>query len=65
MFAVSPMAWNGMNETRHATGIVITGIAALGTCQRKRRITRTTVTITSIRVVRRLSIERRMRSDRS
>ena len=65
MLAVIPSSRKGMKEMRTATGMVITGMRALGMCQRKRKTTRATVMITSIRVDFRLSMERRIRSERS
>ena len=46
-------------------GMVIIGMRALGMCQRKRKTTSATVRITSMRVDFRLSMERRIRSERS
>ena len=48
-----------------AIGIVRTGMIALGMCHRKIRITSETMTSSSISVCFRLSIERRINSDRS
>ena len=50
MLAVIPMSRKGMKEMRMATGMVISGMRALGMCQRKSRITRATVTSTSMSV---------------
>ena len=65
MFAVIPRCRNGMNEMRTATGIVMTGMSALGTCQRNSRMTKTTVRMTSTSVYLRLSMARSISSERS
>ena len=54
-----------MKDRSTATGMVTSGMTALGRCQRKSRITSETVTSTSTRVDWRVSIERWMSSDRS
>ena len=48
MLAVMPIIRKGMKESRTATGMVITGMMALGMCQRKRKTTSATVTMTSM-----------------
>ncbi len=50
MLAVTPMAWKGMKASSTATGMVTSGMMALGRCQRKSRITSETVTSTSTSV---------------
>ena len=65
MFDVSPMAFIGMKLMMTATGMVIIGITALGTCQRNTRITSETTISSSMSVCFRLSIERRISSLRS
>jgi len=65
MLMLTPARDSGMNASKMATGIVTTGMTALGKCQRKTKMIRTTVTITSMTVIRALEIERRMRSERS
>jgi hypothetical protein len=65
MLAVMPTMRNGMKATSTTTGMVIMGISALGMSERNSRMTRATVTITSSRVHFRLSMARRMRSERS
>ncbi len=65
MFAVMPSIRNGMNEMSTATGMVMMGMSALGTCQRKSRTMKTTVRMTSMSVSVTLSMARRMRSERS
>ena len=65
MFAVMPSIRNGMNETSTATGMVMTGMSALGTCHRNSRTMKTTVRMTSTSVSVTLSMARRMRSERS
>ena len=65
MLAVMPSIRNGMNDTSTATGIVMTGISALGTCQRNSSTMKTTVRMTSISVSVTLSIARRISSERS
>ena len=65
MFEVSPICFMGMKEMRMAIGMVMIGMAALGMCQRKMRITKATMASSSISVRLRLSMERRMRSERS
>ena len=65
MLAVIPIIRKGMKERRMTTGMVMSGMRALGTCQRKRSTTRDTVTSTSTTVDFRLSMERRIRSERS
>ena len=65
MFEVRPISRIGIKAMMMATGIVITGIIALGGCQRKMRITSETITISSIRVLFKFSMERRIRSERS
>ena len=54
-----------MNANRTAMGMVNVGIKALEGCQRNRKTTRTTVTMTSINVDRRLSMARWIKSERS
>ena len=65
MFAVTPISRIGMNEITIAMGIVRTGMMALGMCQRKIRMTTETMTSSSMSVCFRLSIERRISSERS
>ena len=55
----------GMKEITMAMGIVKIGIIALGKCQRKIRMTIETMIISSISVCFRLSMERRISSERS
>ena len=50
MFADTPNARNGMNEINTATGIVTTGIIALGMCHRNSMMTTTTVIMISTSV---------------
>ena len=54
-----------MNEMMTATGMVMIGMMALGTCQRKIRMTIATMISSSISVCFRLSMERRISSERS
>ena len=65
MLAVMPRARKGTNEMRTETGMVMTGMSALGRCQRKRMMMRTTVTMTPMRVEVSVSMERWMSSERS
>jgi hypothetical protein len=65
MFAVIPIARNGMNATSTATGIVISGMSALGTCHRNSSTMKDTVSTTSTSVSLTLSIARRMSAERS
>ncbi len=65
MFEVSPIAFIGMNAMITATGMVMMGIIALGTCQRKIRMTMATMINSSVSVCFRFSMERSMRSERS
>ncbi len=65
MFAVMPRARNGTNETSTATGIVMTGMRALGTCHRNSSTTKTTIRMTWTRVSVTLSMARWMSSERS
>jgi hypothetical protein len=65
MLAVTPSIRKGMKDKRITTGRVITGMRALGMCHRKMNTTRATMMSTSMTVDFRLSMERRMRSDRS
>ncbi len=65
MFAVIPSIRNGMNEMSTATGMVMTGMSALGTCHRKSSTMKTTVRMTSMSVSETLLMALRMRSDRS
>jgi hypothetical protein len=44
MFAVIPKRYMGMKASRIATGMVTMGTTADGTCHRKSRITRLTMT---------------------
>ena len=60
-----PISCIGMKEIAMAIGIVMIGMMALGMCQRKIRMTRATMISSSISVCFRLSIERRIRSERS
>ena len=65
ILAVKLIPSKGTNEISTASGIVTIGMVALGTCQRKSRITKQSVRMTS-RIVRlRLSTERWMSSARS
>ena len=65
MSAVSPVMRNGMKASRIATGSVMTGMTALGMCQRNRKTTAETVISTSIMVEVRLSIAPRISPERS
>ena len=65
ILAVTPISRKGMKAMRTAIGMVITGMRALGMCQRKRTMTRATVIMISIRVDVRLSMERVINSPRS
>ncbi len=65
MFALTPISRMGINEITIATGMVSTGMTALGTCQRKIKITSETMISSSTSVCFRLSMERRISSDRS
>ena len=65
MLAVMPSIRNGMNDTSTATGMVMTGISALGTCHRNSSTMKTTVRMTSMSVSDTLLTARRIRSDRS
>ena len=65
MLAVTPIILNGMKEISTATGMVITGMMALGKCHRKIRITRETVISTSTRVDFMLPMARWIKSERS
>ena len=65
MFEVSPLAYMGMNEMITATGIVTMGMAALGRCRRKSRMTRLTMISSSTSVRTRVRIERWISSERS
>ena len=65
MLAVTPIHLNRMNEVRTATGMVMSGMIALGMCQRKMRITADTVRSTSMSVIFTLLMARRMSCERS
>ena len=65
MSAVSPVMRKGMKASRMATGSVMTGMTALGMCQRKMKTTTETVTRTSMMVDVRLSIAPRISPERS
>ncbi len=65
MLMSRPIALNGMNARITEIGIVTMGTIALGTCQRKTRMTSETTTISSISFDRSVSTERLIRSDRS
>ena len=65
MFDVSPIMCIGMKAITIEIGIVKTGMIALGKCHRKIRITMETMIISSISVSFRLSMERRISSERS
>ena len=65
MFAVSPMARMGMNESTTAIGMVKIGMMALGMCQRNTRMTRLTMRSSSQSVWVRVSIARLISSERS
>ena len=65
MLELRPSRRIGMNAMATVTGIVMMGMSALGTCQRKIKITMATMINSSNRVCVRLSIERRIRSERS
>ena len=65
MFVVTPRKYIGMNASRTATGIVAIGTIAEGMCQRKRRMTRLTISISRINSSFRLSIELRISPERS
>ncbi len=62
---LTPISRMGMNASTMAIGMVRTGMMALGKCQRKIRITSATMINSSISVCLRLSIERRISSERS
>ena len=65
MFADIPNARNGMNATSTATGMVMSGMSALGRCLRKSSTTNATVSTTSTSVSLTLSIARRISAERS
>ena len=65
MLAVMPSARNGMNEISTATGIVMIGMIALGTCSRNSRTMKTTVRMTSTSVSETLLMARLISSERS
>ena len=65
MFAVIPSARNGMNATSTATGMVMSGMSALGTCHRNSSTMKTTASTTSTSVSLTLSIARRISAERS
>ena len=65
MLTVIPIRWSGMKARRTETGIVRIGTSALGTCQRKIRMTIETMTISSISFPFRLSIADSMSVERS
>ena len=65
MFAVSPRPPKGMKAISTASGIVITGISALGRCQRKSMMITEIVTMTSTIEEESVPIARRIRSERS
>ena len=63
--AFSPRSFIGMNASATETGMVTIGTMAEGTCQRKIRMTRLTMMISSISLLRTVSIAWSMRIDRS
>ena len=65
IFAVIPIVRNGMNATSTAIGIVMSGMMALGTCDRNSSTTTATVSTTSTSVPLTLSIARRINAERS
>ena len=65
MFEVIPMIVIGMKASSTDTGIVMIGTIAEGMCQRKIRITRLTMIISSTSSCFSVSIERSIRSERS
>ena len=54
-----------MNATSTATGMVMSGMSALGTCHRNSSTMKTTVSTTSTSVSLTLSIARRISAERS
>ena len=65
MFAVSPMARMGMNDSTTAMGMVKIGMMALGMCQRNTRMTRLTMRSSSQRVCVSVWMARVIRVERS
>ena len=65
MFEVKPAMRMGMNAIRMATGMVTTGMAALGKCHRKIRMISATTISSSISVCLILPIDARISSERS
>ena len=65
MFDDRPSMRMGMKAITMEIGMVNTGMMALGKCHRKIMITMETTIISSSRVCFRLSMERRINSDRS
>ena len=65
MFDETPIIRIGMNAMMMAIGIVKTGMMALGMCQRKSMMMNETITTSSMSVLFRFSIDRRISSDRS
>ena len=65
MLELIPKSFIGMKERTTAAGIVTMGMIALGTCQRKIRMMRETISISRMSSWRSVLIERSMSSDRS
>ena len=65
MFEEMPRSAMGMKASSTETGIVMMGTIAEGMCQRKTRITRLTISISSSSSCFRVSIERWISSERS
>ena len=65
MLAVMPESCMGMNARITVSGIAVIGMMALGKCHKKIKITRLTMTSSSMSVCFRLSTERSIRSERS
>ena len=65
MLEVSFMPYIGMKDSSTAIGIVTIGMMAEGKCQRKSRITRLTMIISSISWCFRVSMDRSISSERS
>ena len=65
MFEEMPEKYIGMKARRTEMGMVMMGTMAEGMCQRKRRMTRLTMTICRMSSSVRVSIDRWIRSERS
>src|ERR1043166_3531270 len=65
MFEVTPMKYMGMKHSTTEIGIVMIGTMADGMCQRKKRITTLTMSISMISSCFRLSMDFWINSDRS